>query len=430
MGTITRELRRRKPKMLALAAARALHPSWTKLLLEDALQIRGSSRPSQQHLRAAMDWLCRAQDATRGGGVSAGYSLIQGWLPPYSETTGYIIDTFCDYARVSGREEFIHRAVRMANWEIKVQLPTGAVRTGIGDATNKPAAFNTGQVILGWCRTFRETRRPEFLEPAKRAAQWLMQAQDDDGAWRMADTVTETKVHAYDIRTAWSLLELHEITGDRRLLDSARRNVRWTLEQQTGNGWFENNAFFVTVENWRRPFTHTIAYVMEGLMNCSRLLRCQECFAAAKKTATRLMRIFELRRFLAGEFDNLWKSDVNYSCLTGDAQIAGVWLRLFEAEGDVRFLNAALKLNDYVKATQRPFSLHPGIRGGIKGSHPIYGHYTRFAFPNWAAKFLADSLMLEQQVMSRFEASLLSRRTLEPFDSTIKLPHDSLAPTV
>jgi hypothetical protein len=140
------------------------------------------------------------------------------------------------------------------------------------------------------------------------------------------------------------------------------------------------------------------------------------------------MRIFELRRFLAGEFDNRWKSDVSYSCLTGDAQIAGVWLRLFEAEGDVRFLNAALKLNDYVKATQRPFSLHPGIRGGIKGSHPIYGHYTRFAFPNWAAKFLADSLMLEEQVMSRFESEFLSRRTHEPFDSTMKLPHDSLAP--
>ena len=124
----------------------------------------------------------------------------------------------------------------------------------------------------------------------------------------------------------------------------------------------------------------------------------------------RLMRIFELSRFMAGEFDACWKSDMNYSCLTGDAQVAGVWLKLFEAEGDVRFLNAALKLNDYVKTTQHLHSLHPGIRGGIKGSHPIYGRYTSFGFPNWAAKFFVDSLILEEQIMSRFEAEVLSER--------------------
>jgi hypothetical protein len=35
------------------------------------------------------------------------------------------------------------------------------------------------------------------------------------------------------------------------------------------------------------------------------------------------------------------------------------------------------------------------VRGGIAGSWPIWGAYSRFEFPNWAAKFFADALMLE-----------------------------------
>jgi len=34
------------------------------------------------------------------------------------------------------------------------------------------------------------------------------------------------------------------------------------------------------------------------------------------------------------------------------------------------------------------------VRGGIAGSWPIWGAYSRFEFPNWAAKFFADALML------------------------------------
>ena len=36
--------------------------------------------------------------------------------------------------------------------------------------------------------------------------------------------------------------------------------------------------------------------------------------------------------------------------------------------------------------------------GGVKGSFPVDGDYCRYAYPNWAAKFLADSLMLETDV--------------------------------
>ena len=35
------------------------------------------------------------------------------------------------------------------------------------------------------------------------------------------------------------------------------------------------------------------------------------------------------------------------------------------------------------------------IKGAIPGAFPIYGWYTPFCYPNWAAKFFVDSLLLE-----------------------------------
>jgi hypothetical protein len=34
-------------------------------------------------------------------------------------------------------------------------------------------------------------------------------------------------------------------------------------------------------------------------------------------------------------------------------------------------------------------------KGAIAGSAPIWGRYSMFEYPNWAAKFFADALMLK-----------------------------------
>jgi hypothetical protein len=36
------------------------------------------------------------------------------------------------------------------------------------------------------------------------------------------------------------------------------------------------------------------------------------------------------------------------------------------------------------------------VRGGLKGSHPIWGRYMFGTYPNWAAKFLMDALLMEE----------------------------------
>ncbi len=399
---------------LSNAALHSLNPSIANVWLRDISGVLRKPRASLEHLDETINWLCRAQDNSKNAGVCGGYSVIEGWLAPYPETTGYIIPTFYDYAEFSGREEFRRKAEQMADWEIEVQMPNGAVQAGLfqKNTEQKPAVFNTGQVILGWCRAFLETKDDKYLEAAKRAGDWLISVQAEDGAWRVASSETETSVHAYDARTAWSLLGIYEITNQGKYLDSAKRKLDWTLAQQRESGWFAENAFFVSEDKWTVPPTHTIAYVIEGLFESWRICGDERYLRATEKTAEKLLRIFELRRFMAGEFDEKWKTDAKYSCLTGNAQIAGVWLKLFQTNGDTRYLNAALKLNDFTKSAQNISSMHGGIRGGIKGSQPIFGRYTPFIYVNWGAKFFADTLMLEEKIMKQFEKDVLDGKSL------------------
>ena len=53
-------------------------------------------------IAAALDWLGQAQDnsTTRDGGVARHYSLVSGWSASYPETTGYIVPTLIEQARL------------------------------------------------------------------------------------------------------------------------------------------------------------------------------------------------------------------------------------------------------------------------------------------------------------------------------------------
>ncbi|MFN2567921.1 MAG: hypothetical protein ABR499_23270 [Gemmatimonadaceae bacterium] len=380
---------------------RALHPAVLARIGGDWLGIRKPPRSTDEHLHATMGWLLVAHDKGGRRGVSAGYSIVDGWLPPYPETTGYIIPTFLDYAAQEGRDDLRARALDMAVWEIEVQLPSGAVRSGVLDGSPKsqaPAVFNTGQVILGWCRAYRESREDAFLRAAVRAGDWLAGVQQADGAWRVGSGETTTVAHAYDARTAWSLLELRELTGNDRYRSAALRQLDWVLSQQRANGWFASNTFFGPGHRWQHPFTHNIAYVLEGLIGGWEHHADDRYIEAVERTLASLRSHIAEDGFLGGHFDDSWSSSANYSCLSGDAQLAGVLFRMSALTGSNEYLADAHLLSDYVKSTQKLAARHAGLRGGVKGSHPINGLYSPFVYVNWAAKFFADCLMLERRV--------------------------------
>lgn len=391
-------------KLLAIAR----RPDTALLILRDLTGMNRRVREAEVHIAAAVDWLCRAHDASEDGGVSAGfYPLHGGWLPSYPETTGYIIRTFLELARQPQWEHLEDRALRMGRWECEVQLSSGAVRAGVG-LHDSPRVFNTGQVLLGWLALAQRSDDPRFLDSAIRAGTWLVAVQGEDGRWEQHSH--HGIPHAYHSRVAWPLLELHRLTGRDDFKHAARANLRWVVNRHTTNGFLRCMGF----EADQNPLTHLIGYTLRGLLESSQHLEepfDNELLEIAATACRQLLLSFERRKkapYLTplpfpAVYDEHWSPVATYSCLTGSCQIAFVWLRLFQIQEDARFLNGALKLLDQVKSTQALRHPNPSVYGAIPGSFPCWGDYNPIAFPNWAAKFFIDTIVLEESIMSTLE---------------------------
>lgn len=384
--------------------------SHLEVRLRDLFRIHFKTNRSNDHLKATIKWLERALGSCKGLGVSAGYTFQFGWLPAYPETTGYIIPTIFDYYYYCKDKRYFDMAVSMAEWELEIQLENGAIPNGYAGkdqakfflAEKQPTIFNTGMVMLGWNRAYKETKNEEFLDASKRAGDWLVSVQEDKETWKRWHTPIPnvSELHTYYTKVSQALIELYGITKDKSYLDCASRHLNWALSQQKENGWFKNNSF----QKGTQPLLHNIVYAIEGFLFSGIMLENTVFIQAAIKPAEALLKKFEIsKKPLKATYDEDWTSDDNYECLTGEAQIAFIWLKIYEITKDARFLSSALKMNDNIKTTQKLNGFANGIRGGIKGSQPIFREYATFRYVNWAAKYFCDSLMLENKIMKEIE---------------------------
>jgi hypothetical protein len=358
-----------------------------------------SERPAhddKSHLAAALDWLCRAQDVLEGradaGGVSAGWSFEDGWLPGYPETTGYIIETFIDAAEALERPDLVGRAQRMIDWELNLQAADGAFPGHYGEPGNKPVIFNTGQIMHGLLAGYLRLNRPECLAAAVRAGVWLTEQQDVDGCWRRSQH--NDIPHAYDTRASWALLRTGLVSHEPRLQSAAVRQLDWALQQQDDDGWFVSNAF----TSGAVPFTHTIAYAISGFLESGLLIGDERYLCAARKAARATAKIQRSDGWLAGTYGRNWTPQASYCCLTGVAQMAINWAVLAISCADIEFAHHARLALAYLKRHHHLTARDAVIRGGMAGSYPIWGAYERFCYPAWAAKFFADAVMLVRRI--------------------------------
>ncbi|MCP3870066.1 MAG: terpene cyclase/mutase family protein [Gammaproteobacteria bacterium] len=366
-----------------------------RLIIADLLKPNSqSAQPHKAHLQGAIDWLCRAQDVRDGkedaGGVAAGWSFEDDWLPGYPETTGYIIETFLAAAEILARPDLIERAGRMIDWELSIQLADGAFPGHFGEPGSQPVIFNTGQIMHGMIAGYTGMGREDCLTAAVKAGYWLTRQQDDSGCYLRFEH--NGIPHVYNTRATWALLGTGLITGETELTQAAKRHLDWALERQTPSGWFRENAFTTD----RSPFTHTIAYAMRGFLESGVLLSEDRYIEAARRAGRGVAEAQREDGWLAGTYGDDWQADAGYCCLTGLAQMSLNWTRLAQVTGDESFRTHARAGLEYLKRTHRLTDSDEVIRGGIAGSSPIWGDYSRFEYPNWAAKFFADALIMDE----------------------------------
>jgi hypothetical protein len=373
------------------ARLRAAMPDYARAFLEnDEKALLGEDRGATSAVSEVLAWLLRAQanSASADGGVARHFSLVSGWATSYPETTGYIVPTLIDEGRLSGNSNLMADARRMLDWLVSIQFPEGGIQGGvIGEAPRVPVTFNTGQVLIGLAAGASYFKDAKYLDAMRRAGTWLRDSQDADGCWRrFATPFAKRGEKAYETHVSWGLFEADRVDPTMGFGESGLRQVQWALLCQHENGWFERCC----LSEDDRPLTHTLGYVLRGLLEAHRWRQSKEILDAAHKTGRGLLRCIDHNGRLPARLDSNWQSAASYVCLTGTSQVSTCWMMLYELSGDTEYLAAARRANQFVRRTIAR-GIHPGIDGGIRGSYPVSGDYGRYEFLNWAAKFTVDA---------------------------------------
>jgi Squalene-hopene cyclase C-terminal domain len=366
----------------------------------------GPAVPVDEHLRASVAWVERSQDAA-GAGSAKSYNLLDGWLSPYPETSGYIVPTLYEAAAALDRPELRERAARMIAWVATTQLASGAFPSGEHAGSTEPMVFDTGQIIFGLVRAAVEMQDPSLHEAACRAASFLLSIQDTDGAWRKHDFAG--LAHSYSCRAAWSLLVLADNGGDASHRDAACRNFDWVLSQQRSNGWYASNTF----RGGQLPNTHAIAYVTESMVEGFARTGNERYLDSAIRGIAPLIEQLDRTGVILGLHDEHWTNRAHHVCVTGLAQLGRTCLRIHQLGGDARYVETAQQLARQVATSQHLLHRDLGIAGAVPGSVPTFGRYAPLQYPNWAAKFWIDLLLLLKAIDAP-AADTAARSILEP----------------
>jgi len=385
----------RIPPLLSRLVSDELHAAFQNRHL---YSYASTNVPTEDALPSLLNWILLAQKTD--GGIAAYYSLLTGYANSYPEVTGYLIPTLYDVAEnlkgTTSEAAARESAERATTWLLSLQMPSGAFPGGLhpdkGQA--QPSVFNTGQILQGLVRAHAETKNAKILQSARAAGDWLAAVQQLDGFWS-GEAAYQAASHTYYSMVSWSLAQLAAVSQNSEHAAAADRNIDWVLANVKPSGWFDGINL-----RGHPTYLHFVAYVIQGTLECGILRQREDAVQAAAKAAWILLRKFETNKRLSGTYEPDFRAGQSFACLTGNAQMSCVWLRLFEVTGDLRYLNAALKMNEMLKQTL-PLKGPKGAIGGLAGSSPIWGAYQPLRYISWGCKFLADALLLEQRLTHR-----------------------------
>lgn len=344
-----------------------------------------------RHLDAAADWIVRSIEACGGQASSKGYRFLKGWMPPYPETSGYIIPTLLWLAHVRDEPKLAAKAQQIATWLVSVQREDGGFTGYELGAKQAPDVFDTGMILLGFNALIQQGKT-EFLSPARRAAEFLTAAMADDGCF--VRHLSHDIVHTYNVRAAWGLMAFGHLTGESRFVERAADCARWTVDRQNEHGFYLDNAFKVG----GNANTHGTAYVMRGLTMMYGLSGDEAWLASVRTAADRVCALYREHGWIPAELGPGWQYLSSHICLTGYAQLAIVLYRLYLKLGEAKYRETADRLLAVVAERQTLAAPGAHWHGAIAGSFPIYGRYAPLQYPNWATKFFVDAILTQRVV--------------------------------
>lgn len=347
-------------------------------------------------LGALAGHLRKAQDSGPDRGLGS-FHLVQGWGGSYPETTGYLVPTMLAMARRLGDDDLRKRALAAADWLVSIQRPDGGWQGGRMGEDRPSVVFNTAQVVRGLMAVHDADGGAGYMKAAERACEWILRVQEPDGSWAGHNFLGVRRV--YDTYVSAPLLHMAERTGRNAFREAALRNLRWVLSRQQPNGWFADADN--TVKHNARPITHTIAYTVDGLLECHLRTGDRQWLDAAIRPAQAMLDEYGRIGLLRGRYNAQWHG-TEAAITTGCAQFAIVWARLHRLTGDPRWQQGCEGMVRWLVAIQRRSAAGPDpMHGAVTGSFPFWGRYEKFACPNWAQKYFADALLCTEGQLPR-----------------------------
>lgn len=338
-------------------------PGQLRWMMQD---LAGTARQPEQdprtHLRASLEWLCRAQDACPtapgSGCVSAGWSFESGWLPGSIDTTGWLVETYLPAADYLVWPLLENRARAML--EVLLAQPDG---TSLG----RMHGLIAGHVQLG---------HADCLERAVCSGHALLEA-----------PLVSVAHHA---QAAHTLATLGVLAEDIVLRQAAQNHLDTVLSRQTPCGWFSD----VSAPN--PTSLKALTGTLRSLIELSVILDDQRGLQAAHRTAHALRDSLCDDGWLAGAYDDGWMPAASHVCMSGMAQLTTCWVRLSQVEPGASWNDAVWRALAWIKRNQRTEGDDLATRDALPSTVPIWRGPGAFSFETMNAKYFADALMMDR----------------------------------
>jgi hypothetical protein len=342
-----------------------------------------ANTPTSREYRtnAALAWLRRSVEATGGCGSAHSWSPFFGWSKAYPETTGYLIETLYDYALIQGDTSLNELAEQCADWLVSIQLPGGAFPALLAGST-RPSVFNSAMILFGLARA-------ERTATLAATAGWLLAQLDTDGAWRRYAYV-DGFTPAYYTRAVWALLAANRIWQQDTTGERMREALDFYAARILPNGAVRDWGFLPG----KPAYTHTIGYTLEGFLESAVLLNDVRIIEKIILAGEKFIQTRKQAGRTAGCYDERWRGNYSFLCITGNCQLSIFFRRLGAVTGEPRYGETARELLFEVIDYQA-LGKNINIFGALPGSAPCWGPYMRFRYPNWGVKFFLDALKWE-----------------------------------
>jgi len=338
------------------------HKAWRSRSLRWVLQDMGgvARQPEQAHrthLRATLEWLCRAQDASlsASGSVAAGWAFESGWLPGNAGVAGRLIETYLPAADYLAWPDLRRRAGSMLD-TLLAQPHTASV-----------------DCIQGLIAGHVQLDHPESLARAMQGGRALF-----------GISVQTADQHAH---VAYVLARLGALSGDVAFQARARHHLDLALTQQTPCGWFLGSGMPMS--------TLALAGIVRDLIESGCLLDEPRALQAGQRAAQALYDQMHEDGWLAGAYDDGWMPAAAHVCVPGLAQLAGGWLRLAQMGQGVHWRDGAGRALGWIKRNQRTIGDDLTLRDALPNAVPIWRGPAAFRFDAMNAKYFSDALMMD-----------------------------------